>query len=151
MGLRTESKHNHNTDHTQSSHQHLTMQSNTSNQSNKRWVYLDDPNLHPLCKVLEVIDRSILADTYLHFGCYLEKFAQDFTVATLCHHFSLVNGTRDCSQNEVLLWYNNFICVICHLTISVRTVSFWKSHAKEHVHLVTLGSRSLMSCWNVFV
>jgi hypothetical protein len=118
MGLRTESKHNPNTDHSQSSHQHLTVHSNTSNQSNKGWVYLDDRKLHPLCKVLEVIDRSILADTNLHFGCYLEKFAQDFTVATLCHHFSLVNWTKDHSQNEVLLCYNNFICVICHICIS---------------------------------
>jgi hypothetical protein len=118
MGLRTESKHNPNTDHSQSSHQHLTVHSNTSNQSNKGWVYLDDRKLHPLCKVLEVIDRSILADTNLHFGCYLEKFAQDFTVATLCHHFSLVNWTKDRSQNEVLLCYNNFICVICHICIS---------------------------------
>jgi hypothetical protein len=131
MGLRTESKQNPNTDHTQSSHQHLTVHSNTSNRSNKGWVYLDDHKRHPLCKVLEVIDRSILADTYLYFGCYLEKFGQDFTVATLCHHFSLVNWTKDCSQNEVLLCYYNFICVICHLTISVRTVSFWKSHAKS--------------------
>lgn len=130
MGLRTESKHNPNTDHSQSSHQHLTVHSNTSNQSNKGWVYLDDGKLHPLCKVLEVIDRSILADTYLHFGCCLEKLHKTSQLQQ-CHCFSLVNWTKDRSQIEVLLCYNNFICVICHLTISVRTVSFWKSHPKS--------------------
>ncbi len=150
MGLRTESKQNPNTDHTQSSHQHLTVHSNTSNQSNKGWVYLDDHKWHPLCKVLDIIDRSILADTYLYFGCYLEKFAEDFTVATLCHHSHWSIGQWTVHKMKY------FYAITTSYVLSAISQFQWGLPPSEKAMqractLVTLGSRSLMRCWNVYV
>ncbi len=134
MGLRTESKQNPNTDHTQSSHQHLTVHSNTSNQSNKGWVYLDDHKRHPLCKVLEVIDRSIRADTYLYFGCYLEKFR------TRLHSCNTVSPflTGQLDKGLFTKWSTSMLLQLHMCYLPSHNFSedclLLKKPCKEHVH-----------------